>query len=194
MRDVEFTYNLDSDIVSRYLLSLDAAREEPDVTHLKLQKILYFAQANYLASTGQRLFDEPLEAFEHGPVVYPVYRQFTGMGANIIAAQLRPSYDESELPEDVSNFLDQIWDLYKDFTPSQLRKLTHLQDPWKDNYVRGEFRKEIPDYDLIEYFRSKVPYSKRVLHSNVVTVDQETLDELDSDEDEIVARAIEAFR
>lgn len=194
MRDVEFNYELDSDTVARYVLSLDAHREEPDVTQLKLQKILYFAQANYLASTGKRLFDERIEAFEHGPVVYPVFRQYTGFGANIIVAQQRPSFDESELPEDVSDFLDDIWSLYKDYTGSQLRKITHDQDPWKDNYVEGSFRVAIPDDEMIEYFRSKVPFSQRVLHSNFVVVEHEILEQLDAEEEEIIASAIEALR
>ena len=38
------------------------------ITHLKLQKLLYFCYGCYLARTGEELFAEPLEAWPKGPV------------------------------------------------------------------------------------------------------------------------------
>ena len=39
------------------------------ITPLKLQKLLYFAQGNYLAKYNMPLFDEDFEAWIHGPVI-----------------------------------------------------------------------------------------------------------------------------
>ena len=39
------------------------------ITHLKLQKLLYYAQGVCLAITGNTLFNEEIQAWQHGPVV-----------------------------------------------------------------------------------------------------------------------------
>ena len=81
----EFSYDLDATQVARYILTLDAARPKPDVTQLKLQKLLYLAQANYLASTGHRLFSASVEAFDNGPVVYRVLKAYSAFADSVIA-------------------------------------------------------------------------------------------------------------
>ena len=40
-----------------------------DLTNLKLQKILYFAQAEHLKKYNQKLFNQDIEAWQYGPVV-----------------------------------------------------------------------------------------------------------------------------
>ena len=42
---------------------------EADISNLKLQKLLYYAQGHYLARTGVPLFDDVIQAWAHGPVV-----------------------------------------------------------------------------------------------------------------------------
>ena len=43
-----------------------------DITHLKLQKLLYYAQAWHLAHTNAPLFNKEIKAWTHGPVVTTV--------------------------------------------------------------------------------------------------------------------------
>ena len=45
------------------------------LTGYQLQKLLYYCQAWCLATSGERLFRDPVQAWEHGPVVYRVYRE-----------------------------------------------------------------------------------------------------------------------
>jgi len=47
-----------------------------DMTHLKLQKLIYFAQAWHLANTGEPLFREDMQAWTHGPVVPSVWHAY----------------------------------------------------------------------------------------------------------------------
>jgi uncharacterized phage-associated protein len=49
-----------------------------DLTHLKIQKMLYFAQGWHLAYFDVPLFEDPIEAWKYGPVVRPVYRALNG--------------------------------------------------------------------------------------------------------------------
>jgi uncharacterized phage-associated protein len=185
--------NVDASQVANYIVALDSARPEPDVTQMKLNKLLYLAQANYLASTGCRLFDSRIEAFDNGPVVPSVLAEFGSRGASIIAT---PSTvpAETPLPADARAFVDAIWERYQDWSASRLWRLTHSQAPWVDAYVPGAYHTVIADQAMASYFRSRVPASKRVFHPDIVVVDSALLDELDADEDAIVAQAVAALR
>ena len=184
---VVFTHDISVEDVENFFVSMDAAREEPDVTPLKLQKLLYFAQANYLASTDQRLFNEDIEAYDHGPVVYSTYRRYSGSSQIVAAEPGEHGVDAiRRLPDDVRHFLNAVWEQYKDFSASQLRKLTHIQDPWRDNYVPSAYRTVIPDEGLASFFRQKVAAKDRVFHEAVVLVPAGFVDALD--EDDIASR------
>jgi uncharacterized phage-associated protein len=50
------------------------------ITHLKLQKLVYYAQAWSLALLDRPLFDEEVEAWAHGPVVETVFQRFKDAG------------------------------------------------------------------------------------------------------------------
>ncbi|KQY96824.1 hypothetical protein ASD19_09750 [Microbacterium sp. Root53] len=173
--DVPFTHHVDPMAVAAFFLRADQERVEPDITPLKLQKLLYLAQANYLASTGERLFDADVEAFDNGPVVDPVRRRF--QGRQIIALDSRVSELESDLPADVAEFLARVWERYQDWSASKLWRLTHSQAPWKDNYVAGQMHTLIPDESMAHYFATAVPARDRILHPHVVVADASIFDE-----------------
>ena len=50
------------------------------ITHLKLQKLVYYAQAWSLALLNRPLFDEEVEAWAHGPVVESIFQRFKQSG------------------------------------------------------------------------------------------------------------------
>lgn len=189
----DVSYNLDVSQVAGFLIELDSERPEPDVTQLKLQKLLYLVQANYLAATGRRLFRDDVEAFEHGPVVFSMLKKYESFSRSIIAPQ-NTSWDSELLPPDAQAFISAVWDHYKDYSANALWKLTHSQRPWIESYEPGGYRKPIPDEVMMDYFRREVPLEERALHPNAVVVDRGFLDDLEDDEDEIVARAITALR
>ena len=175
-----FSHDVDVTAVADYLIRLDALSMEPDVTPLKLAKLLYLSQANYLASTGRRMFAEAVEAYEHGPVVHREWKRHPGRQIIAVHEDLAMS-EEVRLPDDVADFLDQVWARYKDWSAVSLRALTHKQDPWKNNYYDGGFRIVIPDRDMTTYFREQVAATDRIFHPNVVIMPEGFIDELDAD-------------
>lgn len=179
--DPDFSYNLPVDAIADYFVHCDMQRIEPDVTPLKLQKLLYFAQANYLASTDERLFDENTEAFGHGPVVYSMFSKYPGRQIIATRENAPTSSADRDLPEDVRDFLDRIWLAFKDYSASQLRNLTHEQAPWKENYVENSYRQVIPDADMTSYFREFVPAKNRVFHSNVALMPEGFIESIEED-------------
>src|SRR5947207_9070578 len=54
-----------------------------DITHLKVQKLLYYAQGWALVHLRKPLFSEDLEAWAHGPVAPSIYNHFRGYGLTL---------------------------------------------------------------------------------------------------------------
>lgn len=102
------------------------------VTNLKLQKLLYYAQAWHLVFYDEPLFNERFEAWVHGPVQPDVYRDFKQFGWNPI------TYDPGDirLDETIKRHLDEVMEVYGGISSYNLERLTHQEDPWK-NARRG---------------------------------------------------------
>ncbi len=65
------------------------------MSNLKLQKLLYDAQGHYLGGHGQPLFEDPIEAWVHGPVVPSTYyeRQRYGSGNVDVHVEVGDDFD-----------------------------------------------------------------------------------------------------
>lgn len=117
------------------------------LTNLKLQKVLYFAWADYFRETkGGHLFDDRhFEAWKYGPVVPDVYYDHWLNVSRLIFATREPSEDVSAL----DGFLLAELRKYNGYTAGQLVDMTHYDgSPWKEVYVEGR-KEEIP-FSLIE--------------------------------------------
>lgn len=74
-------------IKSRVLSGLDVANyilSKIRCTHLSLEKLVYFAYADYLCEHSDRLFEDEIYAFTHGPVVRSVYETFKRSGSQYV--------------------------------------------------------------------------------------------------------------
>ena len=127
---------------------IDDNKEREGITNLKLQKILYFAQAYYLAKFNKPLFNNNIEAWEYGPVIPDVYRRFKKYGSKPIILE----EDESSLSEkDKEILLKEIWETFGGYSVSRLVDITHAHAPWKDAYASKD--KIISNKSLGEYYR-----------------------------------------
>jgi uncharacterized phage-associated protein len=127
-----------------------AAANEADMTNMKLQKLLYYAQGRYLAEYGKPLFEEEIEAWSHGPVVPSVYRAFKDNGSE----EIPPSedFEFSSIDRDTTKFLQKIWNTYGGIATWKLRKMTHNEDPWAKRFADAERNVVIPKDALREWF------------------------------------------
>jgi uncharacterized phage-associated protein len=113
------------DQIADYLLR--AAREQGEVlTNLKLQKLLYYAQAWHLALHDRALFDEDFQAWVHGPVLRSQYARFRDYQWKPITEDV----PEPNLPNDVRRFLDEILEVFGSETAISLERMTHAERPW----------------------------------------------------------------
>jgi uncharacterized phage-associated protein len=130
---------------------------------MKVQKLVYFAQGWCLALMNAPLIDEKIQAWEYGPVVPSLYREFKAFGTNNID-RMASNADSPKEP-DVIALLNKIWDVYGKFSAVQLSNATHeSESPW-DQVVetcKGKnngflLRNQVIENDLIrDFFKTKI--------------------------------------
>jgi uncharacterized phage-associated protein len=123
--------NLNIQTIADYFLV--TAREEGDyISQLKLQKLVYYAQAWFLALYGEQLFEDDCEAWVHGPAYQVLYDRFRIYGWKPI---LEPESDEVtratvDLPVKVKEHLDEIISVFGSESAHNLELMTHREMPW----------------------------------------------------------------
>ncbi|MGR5987198.1 Panacea domain-containing protein [Bacillus sanguinis] len=106
---------VDARMVAQYFLSRSTPNTDRSITHLKLQKLAYYAQAWHLALNGidQPLFKDKIEAWVHGPVCPSLYSVFKGAGRFEIQPEEFPEeLNSSENKKEKRNFrygLAELW-------------------------------------------------------------------------------------
>lgn len=133
-----------SDIANWFLAAID--RDAGDaITHLKLQKLIYYAQAWSLAlpSRGEPLFDEEIQAWAHGPVVESVFQQHRGGSWEALPA---PDAVPEVTAEDTEH-LKEILAVFGEYSAKQLERMTHSEEPWVE--ARGDLAPEARSNNII---------------------------------------------
>ena len=100
------------------------------ISPLKLQKLIYYAQAWHLASFGESLFEGRIEARRHGPVAPSVYQRFRDL---CMDCQIMPSEIKLDIPElkpEQEQLLSEVLETYGEHSASYLENLTHSETPW----------------------------------------------------------------
>jgi uncharacterized phage-associated protein len=128
--------------VARWILH-EAASQKIVLSHMQLQKILYYAQGYNLGMSGEKLFEDPIMAWEHGPVVPTVYRHYRHYGNQKIF-----SPDHVTIPDDIQEFIRLIVSEKGNLSASALRRATHEEMPYSTT-PRNE---EISSQKLEEFF------------------------------------------
>lgn len=117
------------------------------MTHLKLQKLLYYAQGCSLALREKPLFNDAIENWTHGPVVPSVYAIYRDKKDRTIE-----SFKEIEVDDTTSALLEEVYELFGQFSALKLREMTHREDPWKNTSTNETITQEsIKTYFKKEY-------------------------------------------
>lgn len=141
------------DIVKFFLNKAD--EESGDViTHMKLHKLIYYAQSWHMAYYKVPLINDTFQAWVHGPVIPRIYEHFKRYGYNALPSIKdidRDCYDEGVL-----TILEMIWKVYGKFGAKFLEELTHSEEPWriarKGLKVDTPSNEEIKNEDILNYY------------------------------------------
>ena len=141
--------------VANYILSI-ANRDGDLISNLKLQKLLYYAQAWYLVNYNVPLFNERIEAWELGPVVREVYSHFKRFKSSPITYTVTGEESNCFTNKQV-NYLNEFYDVFSKYTAHELVNMTHNEAPWKEAFEAGY---NISEKTMKEYY-SAVLKSKK---------------------------------
>lgn len=136
--------------IADYFLTLPDEDAGDSISNLKLQKLLYYAQGCHLALKGEPLFEERIEAWTHGPVIPAIYRAFKSHGSNPIPCP--EGLDFSVYQPEVRQLLDEVYNVFGQFSAWKLRNMTHEEPP----YTGTDANDEITHESLLEYFSTIV--------------------------------------
>lgn len=128
---------------------------DAEVSNLKVQKLLYYAQGHYLAETGRPLFKDTIQAWAHGPVVPAVYHELKEYGsAPVDPDRFLGSEFDWDAYVDVDKSLLKVWDKYGSFAAWALREKTHREPPWKTAFDEESRNSKISTEEMAEFFAS----------------------------------------
>ena len=155
--------------VADYILGKIDPEAGDSITNLKLQKLVYYVQAWHLALKDTPAFHEPVEAWAHGPVVRPLYARFADYGWQAVDPTHRETDPDHALSKGTRELIDEVWEVYGDYSGSELEALTHSEDPWKEVYgdrpVGARCNDAIPHDLMRSYYRSLINGQEQRAHS-----------------------------
>jgi len=121
---------IDSLNVARYFI-IRAYEDgiEAEMTNMKVQKLLYYAQSLHLALYNEPLFAEEIQAWRYGPVCPPAYRFYSDFEAKQLP--IPPKELLSDFSSEKKELLEEIWEYFGGYHAYGLSDMTHGEFPWK---------------------------------------------------------------
>ena len=90
------------------------------ISNLKLQKLVYYAQAWYLALYNDSLFPEDFQAWIHGPVIPVLYAKYKVFQWQPIILE---EVEKPNFPQNIADFLAEIIDDFPELTEEDIKIL-----------------------------------------------------------------------
>lgn len=135
-------------IIAQYVIWRES-KHGRSVTNLRLQKLLYFIQAQVLVALTIPCFLDIIEAWSFGPVVPNIYHKYKIFGSSAIPVE---EIDPTQIEQRVRNEIDKMLETCSQVSTSQLVEVTHNQDPWKNAYRK--FNDRITNEAIRSYYAS----------------------------------------
>ena len=118
------------------------------ISNLKLQKMLYYQQGFHLAYFGTPLFDEDIVAWQYGPVVPSVYKEYKSFESNSIST----SEEGISLSDDEEELFNNVYEEYNQFSAVALMKMTHEESPWKTTEINSVISRD----KMAAFFKTQI--------------------------------------
>ena len=133
------------------------------LSHLKLQKLLYYIEAHHLAYFETSLIDDDFEAWVHGPVSRKVYSSLKDH--SVLYAELQYVLTEGEehpepylnrtLTAEQVDLINEVIKEYGKLSSSQLEALTHSEEPWinaRKGYAAADKCNKVMDKEFMAHY------------------------------------------
>lgn len=136
--------------VAEYFVSIVDLERQDFLTNLKIQKLLYYAQGFAWGRWSASMFPERILAWQLGPVVVEVYKEYEKYGASAVA--LSSAFDFRKYDVQTKDLLNEVFERYGRFSATQLVDMTHSEPPWRNTKINHE----ISTRELQAYFSKQL--------------------------------------
>jgi len=144
------------------------SHEKIRLTPMQLLKLVYIAHGWYLGNHGKPLIYDEIQAWHFGPVIPVLYRMIKHNGPKPLKTFVRSpdrAGKEELLPNDVQHFLNLVWKEYRNYSGSELSRLTHQPGaPWaqaRKKHPYAQYNVPISNEIIQAYYRAKVEQARR---------------------------------
>lgn len=151
---------IDTIVLSNYIL-----KHYGPMSHLKLQKLVYYCDAYSLAYFGKSLITDDFEAWVHGPVcrrLYDSLKDKSKLYSDVAYASDGIDVDKefSILTSDQQSLISSVLSQLSSWSSFELEVSTHQESPWK-NARKGYSEADkcsvvISKDDMREYYRKEI--------------------------------------
>ena len=135
------------DIANKIISKTDLEHGDT-ISNLKLQKMMYYQQGFHLAYFGTPLFDEDIVAWQYGPVVPSVYKEYKSFESNSIST----SKEGISLSDDEEELFNNVYEEYNQFSAVALMKMTHEESPWKTTEINSVISRD----KMAAFFKTQI--------------------------------------
>lgn len=126
------------------------------ITAMKLQKLIYYAQAWHLARVGDRLFEARIEAWIQGPVTPEIQQKHRKK----YVVTNWPTGDAKQLRPQEHATVDWVWNQYSHLSGESLSRITYLELPWRS--TRQLLSDDQPSTDEISVDEMRHYYARQL--------------------------------
>lgn len=138
---------------------LDLASEEGQkLSNMQLQKLVFFAHGVHLAAyDGKPLIDDPIKAWDFGPVIPSLYERLRKYGKGTVDPNLAPETRGLFDPEGhEQKTIQVVWNAYKGYDAWALSDISHQENsPWHKAWTQSKYS-DIPDGLILDYYKNRV--------------------------------------
>lgn len=136
--------------ISKYIIIRSCQFGAP-VNHTKLQKVLYFIQAEFLVLKDEPCFEERIEAWKDGPIIPKVYYKYQLYGRTILPDVYKVKYCLFDKRD--RDAADGIIKECVKYSTDGLIEISRKQSPWKTAYAKGA-KSIISNESIKDFFKS----------------------------------------
>ena len=139
--------------VAKYIINFSNEKDYL-IDNLKLQKLLYYCQVHFLCDYREhtKCFTNKILAWDWGPVVPEVYKEYKSNGSNLIPHIRDKEFDVHEvINNDDIKKIEYVVDTFKNYNAIAMMKKTHQEEPWINAY-NNYLNNEITDEAIRSYY------------------------------------------
>lgn len=151
MKIVDGKYNVLD--IAKYVVYKSYLSGNP-VDQLKLQKLLYYIQAEFLVMYSEKCFNEKILAWRFGPVVEEVYNKYRKYSSMDLYPVSNYTIENSGIEALHIELIDNVIERYSNLSSWGMVQKTHKEEPWINTKQSNEIYPE-----LIREYHSKIKVS-----------------------------------